>query len=116
LDKDINEAETQDALASTIISKYVSQEVLNYIRYLTTAYDIMEKLKTLYGKKKTADLNYLLKKLYSLKAKKNLSDCKDIINQIKEIFEVMEKNNIKLGTWEKIRVLYLSYPKNSQGI
>jgi len=23
----------------------------------------------------------------------------------------MEKNNIKLGTWEKIRVLYLSYPK-----
>ena len=110
LEKDIKEAETQDALASTIISKNVSQEVLSYIRYLTTAYDIMEKLKVLYGKKKTADLNYWLKKLYSLKAK-NLSECKDIINQIKEIFEVMDKNNIRLGTWEKIRVLYLSYPK-----
>jgi hypothetical protein len=43
LEKDIKEAETQDALASTIISKNVSQEVLSYIRYLTTAYDIMEK-------------------------------------------------------------------------
>ena len=51
LEKDIKEAETKDALASTIISKNVSQEVLSYIRYLTTAYDILEKLKVLYGKK-----------------------------------------------------------------
>ena len=70
LEKDIKEAEAQDALASTIINKNVSQEVLNYIRYFTFVYDIMEKLK----KKK-------------------------------------KKNNIKLGTWEKIRVIYLSYPK-----
>ena len=110
LEKDIKEAEAQDALASTIISKNVNQEALSYIRYLTTAYDIMEKLKTLYGKKKTADLNYWLKKLYSFKAK-DLSDCKDVINQINEIFNVMDKSNIKLGTWEKIRILYLSYPK-----
>ena len=47
LEKDIKEAETQDALASTIISKNISQEVLSYIRYLTTAYDIMKKLKVL---------------------------------------------------------------------
>ena len=97
MEKDIKEVEAKDALASTIISKNVSQEVLNYIRYLTTSYDIMEILKTLYGKKKTADLNYWLKKLYPSKTK-NLSDCKDIINHIKEIFEVIEKNNIKFRT------------------
>ena len=106
--KAINDA--QDALASTIISKNVSQEVLNLIRYHTSVYYIMEKLKTLYGKKKIADLNYWLKKLYSFKAK-NLSDFKNIINQIKEIFEFMKKDNILLGTWENIRVLYLSYSK-----
>ncbi|ORX33612.1 hypothetical protein BCR36DRAFT_448949 [Piromyces finnis] len=71
----------------------------------------MQKLKVLYRKKKIADPNYWLKKLYSLKAK-NLTDCKDIINQINEIFYVMNRNNIQLGTWEKIRVLYLSFPKN----
>ena len=92
LEKDIKEAEAQDALASTIISKNVNQEALSYIRYLTTAYDIMEKLKTLYGKKKTADLNYWLKKLYSFRAK-DLSDCKDVINQINEIFNVMDKSH-----------------------
>jgi len=47
--KDVKDVEAQDALASTIISKNVSQEVLNYIRYLATVYDIMEKIK----KKKT---------------------------------------------------------------
>jgi len=53
LEKDIKEAEAQDALASTIINKNVSQEVLNYIRYFTFVYDIMEKLKKKKKKKKT---------------------------------------------------------------
>jgi len=52
LEKDIKEAEAQDALASTIINKNVSQEVLNYIRYFTFVYDIMEKLKKKKKKKK----------------------------------------------------------------
>jgi len=52
--KDVKDVEAQDALASTIISKNVSQEVLNYIRYLATVYDIMEKIK----KKKTCTVNF----------------------------------------------------------
>jgi len=83
---------------------------LEFIKGLDTAYKFVEKLKSLYGKKKSSDVQYWMRKMYSLKAK-NLSDCKDVINQIKEIFDIMTKNNANLGDWEKIRVLYLSFPK-----
>jgi len=111
LESKIDEAEAKDALACTIISTNVSKEILEYIKRLSTSYEIMQKLRSLYGKKKSSDVQYWLKKLYSLRAK-DLSDCKDTINQIKEIFEIMEGNNATLGEWEKIRILYLSFPKN----
>ncbi|ORX50269.1 hypothetical protein BCR36DRAFT_326810, partial [Piromyces finnis] len=110
MEEEIDEAEAMDALACTIISTNVSKEVLDYIKRLSSAYDIMKKLKSMYGKKKSADIQYWMKKMYSLKAT-DLSECKDVINQIKEIFDIMSRSNANLGDWEKIRVLYLSFPK-----
>ncbi len=54
----------------------------------------MGKLKSLYGKEKFSYVQYWMKKMYFLRAK-NLSDCKDVINKIKEIFDIMEKSKIK---------------------
>ncbi len=65
----------------------------------------MEKLKSLYGEEKSSDIQYWMKKIYSLKAK-NLSDCKDVINKIKEIFDIMEKNKVSLGNWEMTRIYF----------
>jgi len=106
----IDEAEAKDALACTIISTNVSKEILEYIKRLSTSYEIMQKLRSLYGKKKSSDVQYWFKKMYSLKAK-NLSDCKDVINQIKEIFDIMEGNNATLGEWKKIEFFTYPFPK-----
>eukprot|EP00833_Pecoramyces_ruminatium_P002444 jgi/Orpsp1_1/1176476/evm.model.c7180000057769.1 len=110
LETKIEDAEFENALACTIISTNVSKEILEYIKRINSAYDIMQKLKTLYGKKKSSDVQYWMRKMYSLKAK-NLSECKDVINQIKEIFNIMTRNNANLGVWKKTRILYLSFPK-----
>ncbi|ORX42078.1 hypothetical protein BCR36DRAFT_338039, partial [Piromyces finnis] len=110
MEEEIDEAEAMDALACTIISTNVSKEVLDYIKRLSSGYDIMKKLRSMYGKKKSADIQYWMKKMYSLKAT-DLSECKDVINQIKEIFDIISRSNANLGDWEKIRVLYLSFPK-----
>jgi len=45
----------------------------------------MNKIKNFYGKKKSSDVQFLLKTIYSIKAK-NLNDCKEVITEILEIF------------------------------
>ena len=110
LTSQLEDAEANDALACTILITNVSKDILEYIKRLESAFDIMQKLKSLYGNKKSADIQYWMKKMYSLRAK-NLFECKDVINQINEIFDIMNRNNANLGEWEKIRILYLSFPK-----
>jgi len=71
-----------------IISSNVPKEVFEYIKRLETTFDIMQKLKNLNGKKKSSDLQYRTKEMYSIKAK-NLSERRDVINQIEEIFDII---------------------------
>jgi len=111
LEKEIEEAEAKDAEACSIISNNVTKGVLDYIKNLSNAYEIMEKLQSLYGKEKSADVQYWMKKMYSLKAR-NLSECKDVINKIKEIFDIMAKNKASLGDWEKIRIYTYHFQKS----
>ncbi|ORX54644.1 hypothetical protein BCR36DRAFT_410453 [Piromyces finnis] len=70
----------------------------------------MQKLKTLYQGSESSDIQHWMKKLYSLKAK-SLTDCKDVLHQISEIFSVLESNNSNLGDWEKTRIIYYSLPQ-----
>ncbi|ORX52650.1 hypothetical protein BCR36DRAFT_286510, partial [Piromyces finnis] len=58
----------------------------------------------------SSDIQHWMKKLYSLKAK-SLTDCKDVLHQINEIFSVMKSNNSNLGDWEKTRIIYYSLPQ-----
>ena len=68
----------------------------------------MQKFKNLYGKKKSSDLQYQTRKMYSIKTK-SLSECKDIINQIEEVFSIIKKNKGNLGDWEKNQCPVLIY-------
>ncbi|ORX79844.1 hypothetical protein BCR32DRAFT_281036 [Anaeromyces robustus] len=66
--------EKKDAMACFIICTTVSKEILDYINKLQYG---MKKLKSIFGKKKFTEVNYWIKKLYSLKAK-NLFEYKEI--------------------------------------
>ena len=57
----IKKARKLDAKAKTIISTNVSHEVLEKVKGLKTSFAIMEKIKNLYGRKKSSDVQYLLK-------------------------------------------------------
>ncbi|ORX44816.1 hypothetical protein BCR36DRAFT_121409 [Piromyces finnis] len=72
---ELEDAEAQDALAASIISTNVSRECLEHIKTLDTAFEIMQKLKTLYQGSESSDIQHWMKKLYSLKAK-SLTACK----------------------------------------
>jgi len=56
LEKQIEDAEACDALASTILITNISKEILEYIKNLKSAFEIMQKLKSLYGNKKICRL------------------------------------------------------------
>jgi len=98
-----------DALAKTIICNNVTNEAIKYIKGLRTAFEIIEKLKAIYKGNKSADIHLLIEKFYTLKAK-DISNCKDDLNQTNEIFKKLEKNNTNLSSLEKLRIIYLSFP------
>ena len=100
---------TNDALAKTIICNNVTNEAIKHIKGLRTAFEIIEKLKAIYKGNESADIHLLIEKLYTLKAK-DISNCKDVLNQINEIFKKLEKNNTNLSNLEKLRIIYLSFP------
>ncbi|KAG4098063.1 hypothetical protein H8356DRAFT_1392769 [Neocallimastix lanati (nom. inval.)] len=68
LKAEIKDAETKDALACTIICTNVSKRTFEFVKGPDTSFKIMEKLKSLYRKKKFSDVQYWMKKIYLLKA------------------------------------------------
>jgi len=77
---------TNDALAKTIICNNVINEAIKHIKGLRTAFEIIEKLKIIYKGNEFVDIHFLIGKLYTLKAK-GISNCKDVLNQINELFK-----------------------------
>jgi len=73
----------QKTLLRVQLSVLISQrELLRLLRDKILLLKLRKSYKTLYRKKKYSDIQYSMKKIYLIKAK-NLSDYKDIINQIK---------------------------------
>jgi len=109
LERQYLETKKKDAMAKTIICTNVSHEVVGKIKGLTTAFAVMEKIKTLYGRRRSDDVQYLLKKMYSIKAK-SIYECKEAVTELLEIFEKLNNLNVNMDELEKIRILYLSFP------
>jgi hypothetical protein len=64
----------------------VINEAIKHIKGLRTAFEIIEKLKIIYKGNEFVDIHFLIGKLYTLKAK-GISNCKDVLNQINELFK-----------------------------
>ena len=115
LKSEITKAKDEDAKAKTIISTNVSYEVIEKIKGLKTAFAIMEKIKNIYGKKKSSDVQFLLKKMYSIHAK-NLYECKEVIAELLEVFEKLETLKFNMDEIERIRIIYVALPKSIQNL
>jgi len=77
----IKKAKKSDVEAKTITTTNLSLDVVEKIQGLSFAYAIMEKLRSLYVKRKSNGVQYLMRRLYAIKAK-NVQDCKETIAQV----------------------------------
>jgi len=110
LENQVADAKMKNALATTIISTNVSFGIVEKIKGLKSAYAVMKKLTVLYGKRKSSDIQFWMKKMNTMKAK-TLYECKGVITELNEIFEKLAESNVKLSDLEKIRIFYLAFPK-----
>jgi len=94
LKAEIKDAETKDALACTIICTNVSKRTFEFVKGPDTSFKIMEKLKSLYRKKKFSDVQYWMKKIYLLKASTLIVQCKKNIYIFTFIDEFIRKGGI----------------------
>ncbi len=105
LQAQIKKAKKNDIEARTIITTNLSLDVVEKIQGLSSAYVIMEKLKSLYVKRKSNDVQYLMRRLYTIKA-----NCMENISEIFDVLEKLEKLKVTMNKLEKLRIIYLSLP------
>jgi len=111
----MEEAATKDAMVNSIILANVYSSVLKYIRCLDTAFSKMNKLKELYKKDDKEYLNYWHNKLYTLKVN-NISDTIETINEIMELFNLLQDTSMNPNDWEKLSIMHKALPENIQKI
>jgi len=106
----IRHAEKRDAQTKTIIHDNITKGPFEYIKRETTAYSTIKKLESLYRRHKTFSVQCWMDKLNSLRAN-NIDECSNVMNQIMEIFRIMEYNKHSLGDQEKLAIIYNSLPE-----
>ena len=107
----VEEATTKDAMVNSIILANVSSNVLKYIRRLDSAFCKMNKIKELYKRDDKEYLNFWYRKLYSLKAK-DISDTMEIINEIMELFNLLQNTSMNPNDWEKLSIMHNALPED----
>eukprot|EP00833_Pecoramyces_ruminatium_P016378 jgi/Orpsp1_1/1190410/evm.model.d7180000078806.1 len=103
------EIEAQDALASTIIFANVSDKIKVYIKDCKSAKDKMIKIRDLYSTDESEFYAKWIKKLYTIKAK-NIENTMNIMNEIIELFRLLEKSPMKPTDLEKLTIMYKALP------
>ena len=109
IQQDLEAAKVKDSIARAFILTSITKEVKRKIRNAKTAYSIMTKIKEYYDKSKSNDVNHYIRKLNSLKSK-NIDDSLEVISEITDIFEILDKKNYRLGTLEKEKYIYFAIP------
>jgi len=105
----------KDALASDIIFNNVNKDVFDFIKRDENAYFRMKKLIKLYKRQDAFSIQNWMKKLNSIKAE-NLHECSNKLNQIIEIFKLLESHNHVLSNQEKLSIMYNSLPDDLQNL
>ncbi|ORX45400.1 hypothetical protein BCR36DRAFT_372763 [Piromyces finnis] len=104
-----------DAKASIIILTNVIDKIKYYIKDCSTAYEKMEKLKSLYEVDKATFCGMWMKRLYSIRAK-SVRDTMEIINEILELFKLLKESLMEPPKIEQITIMYDALPKELKSI
>jgi len=108
-------AEAKAALASDIIFNNVTKDVFEFIKRDKNAYLQMKKLKKLFKREKSFRVQNWMNKLNSIKAN-DVRECANKLNQITEIFKLLDSHNYLLGNQEKLRLMYKALPDELQEV
>jgi len=112
---DLRIANKNQGVAMTIIINNISDDVYNLIEDLDTPFEVMNAIKEEYDDEKSEDTERLIKKLYTLKAKK-LNQVASVLRKIKDVLTTLEKKNYTIGNMEKIRLVYYALPSELQDL
>jgi len=99
----------EDACVRSIIINSVKPNIHKEITGLQTSYDIIQKLNGKYGKSYD-DAAYWMEQLHKLKATKE-TEILPVVEDIKDIFNGMEKANLKFSEDVKLGYLYQAIPQ-----
>ena len=111
----MEEARTKDAMVNSIIISNVTNNVLKYIRRLDRASQKMDKLKRLFQRDESEYLSHWHRKLYTLKAS-NISKTMEVINDIMELFNLLENTTMNPNNWEKLTIMHNALPDNIKNV
>ena len=112
---DLRIANKNQGVAMTIIINNISDDVYNLIEDLDTPFEVMNAIKEEYDDEKSEDTERLIRKLYTLKARK-LNQVASVLRKIKDVLTTLEKKNYTIGNMEKIRLVYYALPSELQDL
>jgi len=103
---------SENATVRLFILESISAEIHKEVTGISSAFEIYRKLKKKYGGNAN-DATYWIKKLNSIYAKQE-SDISSAIEEMKDIFKLMKKNNLIFSEDEKVKYLHNSLPESYQ--
>ena len=100
----------KNATARSLILHSITPEIHKKVAGILSAKDIMDKLKKYFGGDKNDKL-YLISRLNSLSASKE-EKIMETLDQMKDIFKIMDSSQLKISDDKKIRYLYNASPED----
>jgi len=100
----------KNATARSLILHSITPEIHKKVAGILSAKDIMDKLKKYFGGDKNDKL-YLISRLNSLSTSKE-EKIMETLDQMKDIFKIMDSSQLKISDDKKIRYLYNASPED----
>ncbi|OUM69786.1 hypothetical protein PIROE2DRAFT_2209 [Piromyces sp. E2] len=115
--KEVTENEDQEvkyAMACTIIFTNVSDKVKIFIKDCKSAFQKMEKIKSLYQKDNSAFYGMWMNILYSIRVK-DIHDTMNVANEIMELFRLLEDSVTRPSNLEQLSIMVCVSSKMTPG-
>ena len=111
----MEEVKTKETIVNSLIISNVTSHVLKYIKRFERASYKMVKLKRLFKKDESENLSYWNSKLFTLKAK-NLLKTMYTINNIMELFNLLDNTSMNPNNWEKLTIMHNALPDEIKNV
>jgi len=103
----------KNATARSLILHSITPEIHKKVAGILSAKDIMDKLKKYFGGDKN-DTSYWISRLNSLSTSKE-EKIMETLDQMRDIFKVMDSSQLRISDEEKIKYLYNALPEDYMG-